>query len=46
MKNSLLKLMSIILITIFVIAIIPMAVMAANADGVILEKTNGEKLFT
>ena len=44
MKNSLLKLMSIILITIFVIAIIPMAVMAANADGVILEKTNGEKI--
>ena len=44
MKNSLLKLISIILITIFVIAIIPMAVMAANADGVILEKTNGEKI--
>ena len=44
MKNSLLKLTSIILITIFVIAIIPMTVMAANTDGVILEKTNGEKI--
>ena len=44
MKNSLLKLMSIILITIFVIAIIPMAVMAANTDGVILEKTDGGKI--
>ena len=45
MKNSLLKLISIILITLFVIAIIPMAVMAANTDGVILEKTNGEKII-
>lgn len=44
MKNSLLKLMSIILITIFVIAIIPMAVMAADTDGVILEKTDGGKI--
>ena len=45
MKNSVLKLMSIILITLFVIAIIPMAVKAANTDGVILEKTNGEKII-
>lgn len=45
MKNSVLKLMSIILITIFVISIIPMAVMAANTDGVILEKTDGERII-
>ena len=45
MKNLVLKLMSIILITIFVISIIPMAVMAANTDGVILEKTDGERII-
>lgn len=44
MKNSVLKLMSIILITLFVISIIPMAVMAANTDAVILEKTDGNKI--
>ena len=45
MKNSVLKLMSIILITLFVISIIPMAVMAANTDAVILEKTDGNKII-
>ena len=45
MKNSLLKLTSIILITLFVIAIIPKAVMAASTDGVILEKSDGEKII-
>lgn len=46
MKKSVLKLTSLLLITIFAISIIPIAVRAAsNTDGIILEKANGEKII-
>ena len=46
MKKSVLKLTSLLLITIFAITIIPIAVRAAsNSDGIILEKANGEKII-
>ncbi len=46
MKKSVLKLTSLLLITIFAISIIPIAVRASsNTDGIILEKANGEKII-
>ena len=46
MKNSILKLTSIILIILLALSIMPTAVRAAdNTEGVILEKTDGEKVI-
>lgn len=46
MKNITLKLTSIILLAIFIIAIIPMAVRAEEkTEGIILEKTDGQKII-
>ena len=46
MKNSILKLTCIVLITIFTVALMPMAVRAAsNTDGIILEKADGSKII-
>ena len=46
MKNSILKLTCIILITIFTVALMPIAVRAAsNTDGIILEKADGSKII-
>ena len=46
MKNSILKLTCIILITIFTVALMPVAVRAAsNTDGIILEKADGSKII-
>ncbi len=46
MKNSILKLTSVILIILLALSIMPTAVRAAdNTEGVILEKTNGEKVI-
>jgi len=45
MRNSVLKLTSITLLTVLLIAIIPMSVIAANTDSVILEKADGEKII-
>ncbi len=45
MKNSILKLTCIVLITMFTVALMPIAVRAAsNTDGIILEKANGSKI--
>ena len=44
MRNSVLKLTSVILIAIFIFAITPMAVMAASTDAIVLEKTSGDKI--
>lgn len=46
MKNSILKLTCIVLITMFTVALMPIAVRAAsNTDGIILEKANGSKII-
>ena len=46
MKNSILKLTSIILIIFLALSIMPTAVRAADStEGVMLEKTNGEKVI-
>lgn len=46
MKNSILKLTCIVLITIFTVALMPVAVRAAsNTDGIILEKADGSKII-
>ena len=46
MKNSILKLTCIVLITIFTVALMPIAVRAAsNTDGIILEKADGSKII-
>lgn len=45
MKNSILKLISILIIAVLVIALLPAITRAANTEGVILEKTNGEKII-
>lgn len=46
MKNSILKLTCIVLITIFTVALMPIAVRAANnTDGILLEKADGSKII-
>ena len=46
MKNSILKLTSIILIILLALSMMPTAVRAAdNTEAVMLEKTNGEKVI-